>query len=138
MRLERVAKICSQSSTGCFLLFQFSLSELYTKIDRSARLTYRVAPDFFAFDFVRNDAILHIVYRSAEGKIMATATLSSKFQISIPKEIREKHNWQAGQQFAFIPQGKGVILVPVPTREELYGMAEGADTSNYRDRNDRY
>jgi AbrB family looped-hinge helix DNA binding protein len=90
------------------------------------------------FDFACNDAILRMIYRSKEGKIMATATLSSKFQISIPKEIREKHNWQAGQQFAFIPQGKGVILVPVPTREELYGMAQGADTSNYRDRNDRY
>ncbi|MBP2558950.1 AbrB family looped-hinge helix DNA binding protein [Neorhizobium galegae] len=69
---------------------------------------------------------------------MTTATLSSKFQISIPKEIREKHNWQAGQQFAFIPKGKSVVLVPVPTRDELRGIAKGADTSNYRDRNDRY
>jgi AbrB family looped-hinge helix DNA binding protein len=93
---------------------------------------------FLIFDFARNDVILRMVYRSAESKIMATATLSSKFQISIPKEIREKHNWQAGQQFAFIPQGKSVVLVPVPTREELRGIAKGADTSNYRDRNDRY
>ena len=69
---------------------------------------------------------------------MTVTTLSSKFQISIPKEIREKHNWHAGQKFAFIPQGNSVVIVPVPTRDELYGMAKGADTSNYRDRNDRY
>lgn len=69
---------------------------------------------------------------------MAVATLSSRFQISIPKEIRDRHNWRAGQKFAFIPQRKGVVLVPVPTRDELCGIAKGADTSNYRDRNDRY
>jgi AbrB family looped-hinge helix DNA binding protein len=69
---------------------------------------------------------------------MATATLSSKFQISIPKEVRDRQNWKPGQQFVFVPEGKGMVLVPVPTREELHGMAEGADTSGYRDCDDRY
>lgn len=67
-----------------------------------------------------------------------TATLSSKFQISIPKEVREAEGWKAGQVFAFIPQGGGVLLVPVPTREELLGLAEGANPEDYRDRDDRY
>lgn len=67
-----------------------------------------------------------------------TTTLSSKFQISIPKEVREAQGWKAGQVFAFIPKGNGVILVPVPTLEELTGIAKGANTSDYRDRNDRY
>jgi AbrB family looped-hinge helix DNA binding protein len=35
----------------------------------------------------------------------ASATLSSKFQISIPKTIREAQHWQAGQAFVFIPKG---------------------------------
>lgn len=65
------------------------------------------------------------------------ATLSSKFQISIPKEIRDSQNWEAGQKFAFVHKGGGVMLVPVPTLDELIGMAKGADTSGYRDRNDR-
>lgn len=69
---------------------------------------------------------------------MSSAKLSSKFQISIPKEIRDQQNWKAGQGFAFIPQNGGVLLVPIPTREELFGIAKGADTSDYRDRNDRY
>jgi AbrB family looped-hinge helix DNA binding protein len=68
----------------------------------------------------------------------ATATLSSKFQISIPKAVREAQHWEAGQEFAFIPKGSGVLLVPVPKLEELTGMLKGASTDNYRDRNDRY
>jgi AbrB family looped-hinge helix DNA binding protein len=66
-----------------------------------------------------------------------TARLSSKFQISIPKAIRTAQQWQAGLTFAFIPKGKGVLLVPVPKREELSGLARGADPSGYRDRTER-
>lgn len=69
---------------------------------------------------------------------MATATLSTKFQISIPKEVREAQHWTAGQEFVFIPKGKAVLLMPVPTLAELHGLAEGADTENYRDRDDRF
>lgn len=67
-----------------------------------------------------------------------TATLSSKFQISIPKAVREELGWKAGQSFVFVPKGKGVTLVPVPELKDLFGIAKGADPSNYRDRNDRY
>ncbi len=67
-----------------------------------------------------------------------SATLSSKFQISIPKAVREAQGWEAGQEFVFIPKGSGVLLVPVPTRDEMFGLAEGADPSDYRDRRDRY
>ena len=66
-----------------------------------------------------------------------TATLSAKFQISIPKAIRSAHHWQAGQVFAFIPKGDGVLLVPVPKLEELAGIARGARPEDYRDRADR-
>lgn len=66
-----------------------------------------------------------------------TATLSSKFQISIPKAIRTQQRWEAGLTFAFIPKGTGVLLVPVPPREALRGLAKGADATGYRDRADR-
>ncbi|MET3791767.1 AbrB family looped-hinge helix DNA binding protein [Aquamicrobium terrae] len=66
-----------------------------------------------------------------------TATLSSKFQISIPKAIRAAQHWEAGLTFAFIPKGTGVLLVPVPKRETLAGIAKGASPSDYRDRTDR-
>lgn len=50
-----------------------------------------------------------------------TATLSSKYQISIPKAVREAQGWKPGQRFAFIPKGGGVALVPVPEIEDLLG-----------------
>jgi AbrB family looped-hinge helix DNA binding protein len=66
-----------------------------------------------------------------------TAKLSSKFQISIPKAVRTARHWQAGQEFAFIPKGEGVLLVPVPKLEDLAGLARGANSEGYRDRTDR-
>lgn len=46
-------------------------------------------------------------------------------------------HWQAGQVFAFIAKGEGMLLVPVPKREELAGLARGAKAKGYRDRSDR-
>jgi AbrB family looped-hinge helix DNA binding protein len=66
-----------------------------------------------------------------------TATLSAKFQISIPKAVRADRQWRAGQVFAFVPKGDGLLLVPVPKREELAGLAKGASAKGYRDRRDR-
>jgi AbrB family looped-hinge helix DNA binding protein len=66
-----------------------------------------------------------------------TAKLSAKFQISIPKAVRVPRHWVAGQEFAFIPKGEGVLLVPVPKPEDLAGIARGAKTDGYRDRTDR-
>lgn len=68
----------------------------------------------------------------------ATATLSSKFQISIPKAVREELHWQAGQEFVFIPRGQGVLLMPVPELDQLAGIARGERKSDYRDRTDRF
>lgn len=68
----------------------------------------------------------------------AIATLSSKFQISIPKAVREAQHWEAGQEFVFILKGKGVLVMPVPQLEQLAGIAKGARTDDYRDRRDRY
>jgi AbrB family looped-hinge helix DNA binding protein len=50
-----------------------------------------------------------------------TAIVSSNFQISIPKAIREAQNLRAGQEFAFIPRGEGVLVMPVPEFEALRG-----------------
>ncbi|OGT10355.1 MAG: AbrB family transcriptional regulator, partial [Gallionellales bacterium RIFCSPLOWO2_12_FULL_59_22] len=65
-------------------------------------------------------------------------TLSSKYQISVPKAIRDDLHWKAGQEFVFIPKGKGVLLMPVPELKQLAGIAKGAQTKGYRDRQDRF
>jgi AbrB family looped-hinge helix DNA binding protein len=66
-----------------------------------------------------------------------TAKLSAKFQISIPKAVRAARQWKAGQEFAFIPKGEGLLLVPVPKADDLVGLARGANATGFRDRRDR-
>jgi len=68
----------------------------------------------------------------------AVATLSSKYQISIPKAVRLEQQWEAGQEFVFIPKGNGVLIMPVPELKQLAGLAKGANAAGYRDRKDRY
>ena len=40
-------------------------------------------------------------------------------------------------EFAFIPRGSGVLLVPAPELAELSGIAKGAKATSYRDREDQ-
>ena len=70
--------------------------------------------------------------------MLSTTKLSTKFQISIPKTVRDEHHWAAGQEFVIIPKGKGVLVMPVPELDDLRGIAKGADTDADRDRIDRY
>jgi AbrB family looped-hinge helix DNA binding protein len=78
-----------------------------------------------------------IAIDQSDARMSDTATLSAKFQISIPKAVRTAKHWKAGQRFAFIPKGTGVLLVPVPSARELAGIANGACREDYRDRDDR-
>jgi AbrB family looped-hinge helix DNA binding protein len=66
------------------------------------------------------------------------STLSPKYQVSIPKAVREQLAWKPGQKLVFIPQGNGVLMMPAPDREDLVGLARGVKIEGYRDRNDRY
>ncbi len=68
---------------------------------------------------------------------MSVATLSSKFQISIPKDVRETLNLRPGQKLAFLCIGKSVKLVPQPRIEDLFGIGKGANPDGYRDRSTR-
>jgi AbrB family looped-hinge helix DNA binding protein len=68
----------------------------------------------------------------------ATSKISSKYQVSIPKAVRDRMAWRPGQKIAFIAKADGVLMVPIPEREALAGMARGANPEGYRDRSDRY
>ena len=67
---------------------------------------------------------------------VATATLSSKYQISIPKEVREAMHFKPGQQLAFLRVGKSLRLVRVRKMEEFFGMVKGGEEF-VRDRSTR-
>jgi bifunctional DNA-binding transcriptional regulator/antitoxin component of YhaV-PrlF toxin-antitoxin module len=74
------------------------------------------------------------MYEADAMTAIETVTLSARCQITIPNSIRTARHWQAGQVFAVIPKGEAMLLVPVPKREELAGLAGGATPRDYRDR----
>lgn len=69
---------------------------------------------------------------------MSTATLSSKFQLSLPKALRESMQLKAGQQFELIPMGAIIQLIPKTTINALRGIARGANSEQYRDTTERF
>lgn len=68
---------------------------------------------------------------------MTSATLSSKFQIVIPKALREQLHLEAGQQFVFVAKGNVINLVPKQDLKQLRGLLKGANPENVRDRQER-
>ena len=68
----------------------------------------------------------------------ASTKISPDFKIDIPPEVQNQRGWQPGQELVFVPEGDSFVLVPLPSRESLRGIARGANTDDYRDRNDRY
>lgn len=68
---------------------------------------------------------------------MVSATLSSKFQLCLPRSIREQMQLQAGQKFAIIPKGDTIVLAPIRALNEARGMLKGVDPNGYRDRGER-
>ncbi len=66
------------------------------------------------------------------------STLSSKYKVSIPKDVCERMGWRPGQKIAFLQKIEGIVMVRVPERDELAGIARGANPEGYRDRKDRY
>lgn len=68
---------------------------------------------------------------------MNISTISSKYQVVIPRAIREQFNLKPGQKVVFIPYQKTLRVVIVPPIEEAYGFLPGIDTSVERDEDDR-
>jgi AbrB family looped-hinge helix DNA binding protein len=68
---------------------------------------------------------------------MALAVISPKFQIVIPKEIRERMGLQPGQQVSLIDRGEIITMVPKRPLSELRGIVRGAALDDYRDETDR-
>lgn len=64
---------------------------------------------------------------------MITVTVSPKFQIVIPKPIRDKMKIKAGQKFQMIQYGDRIEFIPVRKVKEIKGFLRGIDTSVHRD-----
>lgn len=64
---------------------------------------------------------------------MDTVTISPKFQVVIPRSVREKLNLRPGQQVQVIPYADRIEFIPVRPAAELRGSMRGMTTSVVRD-----
>jgi AbrB family looped-hinge helix DNA binding protein len=60
---------------------------------------------------------------------METVTLSPKFQVVIPKTIREELELRPSQKLSVVRDGGRIQLVPLETPRKLRGFLAGLDTS---------
>lgn len=65
-------------------------------------------------------------------------TISSKYQVVIPKQAREYLNLKPKQKLTVIQKDKMLILIPHASLQELKGIAAGARMDDYREKKDRF
>jgi AbrB family looped-hinge helix DNA binding protein len=68
---------------------------------------------------------------------MATTTISPKFQIVIPKEVREKLHLNPQQRLHVIEKGGVITLVPELPLKTLKGALKGMSKTDIREKKDR-
>ena len=69
---------------------------------------------------------------------MGTVKLSPKFQVVIPRDVREKLNLKPGQKIVVIEKDGVLHLIPQKPIKEMRGFVKGIDTSKLRDEEDRF
>jgi AbrB family looped-hinge helix DNA binding protein len=69
---------------------------------------------------------------------MGVVKLSPKFQVVIPRDVREKLDLKPGQKIVVIEKGGVLHLIPQKPIKEMKGFVKGMDTSKLRDEEDRF
>lgn len=68
---------------------------------------------------------------------MATTTISPKFQIVIPNEVREKLHLAPSQRLQVVEKGGVITLVPEVPLKSLKGVLKGMSKADVREKKDR-
>jgi AbrB family looped-hinge helix DNA binding protein len=68
---------------------------------------------------------------------MSTVTISSKYQVVIPQEVRETFGLRPGQKLAFFTVNGQIRLVPVKPIQQYRGLFKGMPTTGFREKKDR-
>jgi AbrB family looped-hinge helix DNA binding protein len=68
---------------------------------------------------------------------MSHTVVSSKYQVVIPKQVRERVHLRPGQRLAVIVRGSVISLVPELPLEDLRGFLKGMNTEGLREKVDR-
>jgi len=69
---------------------------------------------------------------------METVTLSSKYQLVVPKAARERLGLRPGMRITVIGKGGVLFLVPERPVREARGLARGTRTKGLREKKDRH
>lgn len=69
---------------------------------------------------------------------MDVVTLSSKYQVVIPREVREKMDLKPGQKIVVIEKDGIVHLIPQKPIKEMRGFVKRIDTQKLRNEEDRF
>ena len=66
---------------------------------------------------------------------MTTVTVSPKFQVVIPKDIRNQMELKPGQKFQVLNYGDRIEFVPIKDIKKLKRFLKGIDTNIEREKN---
>lgn len=66
------------------------------------------------------------------------ATISTKYQIVIPSEVRKRLRLKPQQKLTVLEKGGVLYLVPQGPLKELRGIAPKVPGGRFRDKEDRY
>jgi len=69
---------------------------------------------------------------------MGVVKLSPKFQVVIPRDVREKLDLKPGQKIVVIEKGGVLHLIPQKPMKEMKGFVKSVDLSKLRDEEDRF
>ncbi len=69
---------------------------------------------------------------------MQTVTLSTKYQLVIPRDVRKRLALEPGARITVVEKGGILYLVPERPIEELRGIARGTKRKGLREKKDRH
>ena len=68
---------------------------------------------------------------------MDTVTLSAKYQVVIPRRVRERMKLRAGEKLEVISFDDRIELIPIQPMSKMKGFLKGLDPAFEREREDR-
>ena len=68
---------------------------------------------------------------------MSTTTISPKYQVVIPKDVRKKLRLKSGQKMTVFVKGAVVYMIPEKPLESFRGFLKGMNTKGIREDEDR-
>lgn len=68
---------------------------------------------------------------------MSPVTVSSKYQVVIPKEARRQAHIRPGEKMLVLVRGDVITMIPDRPLKELRGIVKGLDISGLREKKER-